>query len=232
MSDFKRGLLQGLRLCFLQGVRVGPVRRLSGFSRSLGHREPEAYGERENAFIAQVGAEEVSQVGEELLQRIRSEYGYKRRELTSTVLEGSVSVSCPDFELRIWVEQDEDVVGQYRRNVEVASLKGFDVFSDARFHQVFTQYCNRLVLEMDGRLDMAGVVDCIEDIENLSAQLSYAPDLSWATLQFINPLLEIRIEPSSIVFQNGPGETLAALIEGSMSVLSLMGDPQGGELPA
>jgi len=216
-------LPEKIRLCFIQGLRAGRIRRLSGFSKQLGHKEPDVLGDRESAFVAQVGHAEVMEETERILGRIRQEFGYRRKEVSTTQSEGAVSVMTPDFELRVWVAQDGEDAGAYQRWIEVASLKQIAFFSDPRFLAVFGDYCNRMVVELEDAMDMEALIDRIEEQEGLARQLDYPSDLSWCRLKFIQPIMEICMEPRRIVFQNGPGEGLGSLVDGSMKAMSLMG---------
>lgn len=216
LEDFGRRFV---RLSYLRGLKTGAIKNLSGFNKTQGHKIPEYNDEQAESFINQAGAHEVRACMDSLLQRIRHEFNYRRRELTLNYIEGSGSIQTPDFELRVWVDQDPDKPGNYRQWTEVAAIQSPSIFTDSRFLGVFENICNTLVIELLSPLIMEEVVDHIEDHKTLSSSLSYPSNLSWIKLVFRQPPLTMQITPKQIQFQLIPGDGLKYLVEGSFQAL-------------
>lgn len=216
LEDFGRRFV---RLSYLRGLKTGAIKHLSGFNKAQGHKIPEYNDEQAEAFIAQAGANEVRTSMDSLLQRIRHEFNYRRRELVLNHIEGSGSIQTPDFELRFWMDQDPDIPENYQQWTEVAAIHSPSIFADSRFLRVFEGICNTLVIELVNDLNLEEVVDHIEDHKTLSSLLSYPSNLNWLKLVFHQPPLTMQITPKQIQFQLIPGDGLKHLVEGSFQAL-------------
>ncbi len=76
---------------------------------------------------------------------------------------------------------------------EVSLIRRQEVVSEDRFINLFSRYCDTIVIEFSGPMNLQDKIDEIESIPQLKKQLTYAADCSSFTLNMAKPSMRIHV---------------------------------------
>lgn len=175
MSESIQQTLPYVALC---GSRKIPVKKLSGFSKAAGHREPEEAGPQTDAFLQNIGAAEVQQQAEQLHRALRVHLGYKRRELNYEATEGAVRLLTPDCQVVIWIEGAPDDLSIALLQWEINRFKDIAFLQSRDFISALDGSCRQLRIRFPKPVIVEDIIDRLEENPAGSAGLDYPPDAS------------------------------------------------------
>lgn len=182
----------------LTGEVRGRVRELRGYSKP---KTPLAtHNDWERDFIEKAGTAEVTAHATDIFEQLRDSFRYKRKDLSFTNVASTASIKGPDFDVNISLSQDPDDAEKYLLTTEVRSFRNSDVIDHPNFLAIFTKYCQRIVFELESKLDLAAKIDDIEEIDALAEHLDYDPECTEFTLRLPKPGIIIRATDDRIVF--------------------------------
>lgn len=208
-SEVTQGLGKGL----LRGCEFGRIDKLSGFAKGR-HRVPDKVYHAANSFVESIGADEVTEVANNLHDEIKDAYDFTRKQLRMESSDGSATITTPDFRVDITISQRTDDSSQYRLLIEVSEFKSPTVFTTEKFDKVFSGHCDTLVIQFEQPASVVDKIDEIEAIRALKKGLRYAADLSELTLSVPGSSLVVRMTPDEVSFSI-PGDTdVKQLLEG------------------
>lgn len=194
---------QGDSLSFVQDATLageirGPVRELRGYQKP---KTPlTTHNSWEQAFVEKAGAEEVSRQATELFEQIRNSFGYKRKELSFACEGSQASIKTRDFDVNLALTQDRDAADYYVLRTEVAAFRRPAIVDDESFLQIFSRYCDRVIVELKARLDVQAKIDEIEGLESDSLSLAYDPAGTTFTLQMRETGIVIEATADRMIF--------------------------------
>lgn len=202
----------------LLGEARGRVRELSGY------RKPpiplSTHSQWEQRFVENSGAIEVVKQATEIFEKIRSSFGYKRKDLDFSNDGSSATIKTPDFDVNVTLAQHPAAADDYVLKTEVAAFRRPDVIKDVNFLEIFTHYCDSVVIELTSELDLKAKIDQIEDIEFLADGLDYDPDCTEFTLRIPGLGIVLYATSSKIIFSLiGQGD-LEKLIEDTQNAVA------------
>ncbi len=202
----------------LVGESFGRVRDLSGFVKPKFALT--SHNSWEQSFIQKAGEGEVATRATEIVDKLRSLFRYKRKDLSFTNLGSVASIKVPDFDVNITLAQDPDAADKYVLRTEVASFHRPEVIDDPNFIEVFAEYCNKVVIDLGQKIDLASKIDEIEEIDSLVDHLKYDPDCTEFTLRIPTTRIIMHATATQIVFSlDGPSD-LKLLLESSLKAIS------------
>lgn len=166
---------QGLGKGFLKGSKFGRIDKLLGFAKGR-HRVPDKVHRAANSFVESIGAEEVTQIANDLHDEIKGAYDFTRKQLRMENSGGSATITTPDFRVDITIDQASDEAAHYRILVEVSEFRSPSVLTTEEFDKVFSGHCDTLVVQFE---KPASVEDKIDEIEAyVSSRKGYATRLT------------------------------------------------------
>ena len=195
----------------LQGEARGRVRELSGYRKPpvpLSKHSP-----WEKRFVENSGETEVVKQATEIFEKIRSSFRYKRKDLDFSNDASSATIKTPDFDVHVTLAQHPDAADDYVLRTEVASFRRPDVIKDANFLEIFTRYCDCVVVELISALDLKAKIDEIEEIDFLADGLDYDPECTEFTLSIPGLGIVLHATSSRMVFSLIEHGDLEKLIE-------------------
>jgi len=182
----------------LAGEIRGPVRELRGYQKP---KTPlTTHNSWEQAFVEKAGADEVNRQATELFEQIRNSFGYKRKELSFACEGSQASIKTRDFDVNLALTQDRDAADCYVLRTEVAAFRRPAVVADESFLQIFSRYCDRVIVELKVRLDIQTKIDEIEELESDSLTLAYDPAGTTFTLQIRETGIVIEATADRMIF--------------------------------
>jgi hypothetical protein len=186
---------------------MGRVKELRGFAK--GHAVPDRASAAARKFIARLAADDIQADLEKTYQSLRESYGFKRRQLESSHADGNGVIRTPRFVYSISVACDpgDAAVVVWRR--EISSLRDPLVVRSPEFHDVFGTQFSSLVFEFSEPIDVAELVDRLEEEERPGVKLSCASDASWCEIAVKGFHNAIRVDRTNLII-DGPNSSSAA----------------------
>lgn len=206
----------------LVGRKEGPVEKLPGFSKEAGHRIPEGLTPASEAFMQKVGHPLVKAEGEALFQRIRQEFGWKRREMTYQEGAGLARLQTPAFQVDLWIEGQAGNPAVYLLQCEVEISEEAILEQEASFSGVFSPLCDQVHIRSSRDIPVVDLIDRLEEEERWAKCLDYPADARWFTLTLGKPPVILRVEKGCLIFQILPGGDLPGLLRGVKTLFPLL----------
>lgn len=202
----------------LRGETLGPVRRLSGFKK--GHHVPDRHASAAEAFVRRAGHDEVKIQMDAIHDRIRKTFGYRRKDVSYVCEDGAATLKSPDFDVNLSIAQDlEDATG-YVLSVEVGAIRRPAVVTEDGFSEVFSDYCDTLVIEFSRSLNVESKIDLIEAIPALNEILEYEADGSSFTLTFRTPGIRLHAVADRMTLSLSESSNIKTLLNVAESALA------------
>lgn len=202
----------------LLGETLGAVRRLSGFKK--GHHVPDRHASAAEAFVRRAGHDEVRTQMDAIHDRIRKTFGYRRKDVSYVCEDGAATLKSPDFDVNLSIAQDLDDATGYVLRTEVGAIRRPAVVTEDGFSEVFSDYCNTLVIEFSRSLNVENRIDQIEAIPALNEVLEYEADCSSFTLTFRTPGIRIHTGADRMTLSLNESSTIKTLLSVAESALA------------
>ena len=216
------GLGSALKDTSLRGEKLGLVRSLSGFHK--GHHVPDGHFSSAEAFVKRAGYEEVKNQAEAIYQKIRAHLGYRRKNVNFACDQDAATIKTPDFDVNLSISQDSEDAAGYIITTEIGVIRRQEVFLEDAFSEAFSNYCDTVVIEFSGKINIEEKIDAIEDIPELESHLKYEADLSSLTLDFPRPSLRIHMSDNCMTLSMPESGSLKVLLTNIQSALSTIKD--------
>jgi hypothetical protein len=146
---------------------------------------------------------------EALHARVRKQFGYKRKDIEFDLSEPEVGrLRTPDFEYRLRATIGDE------RNAEVTWVREFDLLnrsaplSDRRTLDLLGDELDTITLTFSTPLDIADVIDRIEDVEPPDVDLEYDLQCRWCELSLKGVPAVLRLEGSELKLRRQAGRQI------------------------
>lgn len=187
-----------IQRAILSSEDVSGVKRLSGFRST--HKVPKEVAGYANDFIQKIGAEDLEERLDALVARIRSSFGFKRAEISTTISGGVASVMTPKFNASVSLAQDRDDAGQVVWRLEVGGVAQLSTIQLGAFDEVFSEF-EEMDLQFSGAIDVAQLIDLIEDQESADVSVEYPPAANECTILIRPTELRIRVAAGRVTIR-------------------------------
>jgi len=196
----------------LIGHDAGKVTALPGFQRSF-HRVPDARTGDAVTLIRKLGAGAVTGRAEGVYGRLRSQLGYKRKDLSYAHDAGAASIQTPDFAVHFTLEQDPAAVDRYRLTTEVSSFQRPEIMADAAFADIFGSLCDQITVDFVPELDVEQAVFALEDWDGLDGSLEDDAGGTTISLTLNQPPVIVGLDRRSMTVRLARGQNLEQLVQ-------------------
>ena len=181
----------------LSGCQRQAIKTLPGFQKH--HRIPQGDDESRYRFLGKIGAEEIAKDLDSVFHKLRSAFGFKRRELTvMDPIEGSGMIGTPGFDYRIELLLDLDSTEHVVWRRSVNRLQQPDLLFSDSFHSVFGDTLAELNIELTESLDIASIIDHVEDLGGDECSVEYDRDATWCEIRSVDSRSKLRIDGTGI----------------------------------
>jgi len=196
---------------------------LPGFEKRRGHRVPDSLSPGATAFVRRLSAEEVEREIEACHAALRAKLGYKRRQLSVTVHADGASILTPDFEFHLVVEQDPEDPGRVclRRTIQGAQTPA--ILASPSFAEAFGSGFDGLDLSVAQRIDVAGLIDAIEEREPAGWTLDYGYEARSLKLTSPRMPLAVHVTAERVRLVGARPQAASLLLEAADAAVSAMG---------
>lgn len=198
------------------GRREGGVKTLLGFKKGY-HTVPDAVNAATSGFLAKACAAELAGEAEELFQRARALFGYKRKEVSLEVASPEAVLSSRDFTLALSYALDEQDPASYVVTRTLQGLKHGDFAATAECSEFFGGMFGELLFVLARGAPVEAVIDAVESLTGEDGlTVDYPSDCRHCVLSVPNVSATVRFtgaELSMVFPKNGsPGELLQAFL--------------------
>jgi hypothetical protein len=152
-----------------------PVRSLSGFKSH--HKVPKEASDYHSNWVSSIADEDVKDRVNKRFQEVKTALGLKRKEIEA--VDGRIITK--DFEYAIWCEQDSDSPSHAVFKEELSDVTPEYLF-DADFNEIFDRTFDEMVLSPKKAIDVEGLIDAIEELDDPRLSVDYEPDVSGCTV--------------------------------------------------
>lgn len=196
---------------------AGRVKDLAGFRKT--HTLPDRANEWARKYVNRIAAADIKADLDNVFDMVREQFGYKRKDLdVSAERDGLGFIRTPDFEytVSLAVNPDEPTDVIWRR--EIGRLSGPEFVRSEGFQAVFGSMFDRLVFEFAIPVDVAELVDRIEDSPPEGVKVGVASDANAAEIALVGFAGKVTVTPDAVTIQGRPGDS-ASLLEQFLTFL-------------
>jgi hypothetical protein len=198
------------------GTEFGNIRGLPGWK--PGHRPPTAINDQTTSFVQSISEDMVPEAAEELLQSLRREFGYTRREAEVQKSPGSATITTKEFTVDYSIGIAKDNISKYVMRTELSQIANPTVLDTEAFADVFDNIFNRVKIQITGSLDVRAVIDQAEASKALGLSVKYPSDESSCTLEFADVGFTMGVTRKSITLRFPKKVAVETLLEGVKKV--------------
>ncbi len=211
-----------LKASSLRGEKFGSVRSLSGFKK--GHHVPDRHSNATESFVRGVGHEEVKAQAEAIHERIRANFSYKRKDINYECDDGVAIIKTPDFDVNLLLVQNSDDAAGYVLTTEVGFIRRMEVVTEDGFSNVFSSYCDTVVIDFARRLDIEAKIDDVESIPEFKKHFKYEADCSSFTLDIPSHQIRIHVTADKMTISLVRSGNIKTLLRKAQSALATLGN--------
>lgn len=199
----------------LLNERKIPVKDLSGFRKH--HRAPTKEAASES-WLAELAMEDLVSDLEETYSKLRSGFGFKRKQLTAadpTENVGEVATPGFTYEVSISPIEDQPKLALWRR--AISRISDADTVTSAEFEETFGNLFNILELALEKPVDVEDVIDEVEDCDDPNVSVDYEKDATWCRIDFRGRNESVHVEAERIQVRSSGDIPPSQLIEAFLS---------------
>jgi hypothetical protein len=172
---------QRLARVLLWSETRGRVKELAGFQKT--HTVPDRVRPATERFVASIARDDLQADLDAVYAAVREHLGYKRKDVTLTpATDGTGSLRTPEFDYLVTVALAEDDPAAVVWRREVTHLRSPELLRRPAFQAAFGNAFQALSFEYAEPLDVAGLVDRLEDEPPAGVRVRCAADGTWCEL--------------------------------------------------
>ena len=188
--------------------RLVPIHSLQRFQSH--HRTPQQRDRSTQQFIAGLAETELATAAEQMFQRIRREFQFKRKQISlGPEGNGIYLIQTPDFYFELFAEQDAERPDHLRVQRQFSHFQDLNLIQRDEFAAIVGNHPWRLRNYFVTPCDVVELIDAFEEAEIAGVSLDFPGSHAWldvminskssqeATLRIESDRLEIRTRPAS-----------------------------------
>jgi hypothetical protein len=188
------------------------LKTLSGYRKH--HRMPEKGTVIADSFLAEIAENDLNEDLDNAFKKLRSEFGFKRKELSATDPIGNVGeVVTPGFTYEVSISTIEGESANVLWRRAISGIKSADAVTCPEFEATFGKQFNILQIQLKVPVDVEDVIDRVEDSEDPNIKIDYEKDASWCRIEFRGRKESIYVEADMIKVRSDAEISPDALIE-------------------
>jgi hypothetical protein len=221
--------LKQLKRVVFRGETRDRVKNLAGFQK--GFKLPDAATPSAQKWTYRLAADDLRVRLEDIYNALREHLGFKRKDLETTLsTDGLGFIRSPSFDFTMSVSLDPDDPTNVIWRREVSQVTDPDVLRSEGFRKVFGGKLEMLQFDFEKQIDVAELVDRIEDDPPPGVKVRVASDGSTCDVTVQGFVGRIHVERASLRVEGPPGLTPDSLVEQFFAFQSRFGGKKG--LPA
>lgn len=182
----------------------GRIKDLSGFRKT--HTLPERANDWARKYVNRIATADIKADLDNTFEMVREQFGYKRKDLdVSAERDGMGFIRTPDFEYTVSLSVNPDEPSDVIWRREVGRLSGPEFVRSENFQHVFGTMFDRLVFEFAVPVDVAELVDRIEDSPPEGVKVSVASDSGAAVIALAGFAGKISVSRDALTIEGRAG---------------------------
>ena len=174
-----------------------PTKSLKGLQKY--HRIPRSGESEVVRFLADRAKPDIEHDLDEMFKRLRDTFGYKRRDLLVTgPIDGAGAIRVPDFEYRLQIIPNAAEPEYFVWERSVVSISSLAIILNQSFQTTFDQFITSMIVEFPERLDIAAIIDHVEDLIDKTCSIDYDRDATWCEIAMIDSTAKMKIQPQQV----------------------------------
>ena len=203
----------------LVGRGAGLVKNLAGF-RKQHHTLPDAVNAATSAFFAKLCAPELAAEAEDVFQRARTGFGYKRAELSLDVASPTAVLTARDFTFELAYALEKANPAAYEITRTLHGLAD-GVTTRPEFNALFAGTCASLVFALAKGVKVEAVIDAVEARDGADGlTVRYPSDCRHCVLAVTDVSAEVVCDGATLEMRFPRAGSPAELIEAFVAVRS------------
>jgi uncharacterized protein YajQ (UPF0234 family) len=167
-----------------------------------------------DSFLAEIAENDLNEDLDNAFKKLRSEFGFKRKELSATDPIGNVGeVVTPGFTYEVSISTIEGESANVLWRRAISGIKSADAVTCPEFEATFGKQFNILQIQLKVPVDVEDVIDRVEDSEDPNIKIDYEKDASWCRIEFRGRKESIYVEADMIKVRSDAEISPDALIE-------------------
>jgi hypothetical protein len=172
----------------------GAVKQLRGFKKSH-HSLPDAVNQATSGFLARLCVDELSEEGEMWFQRVRTVFGYKRKDLALDVSTPTAVLTARDFVFELAYALDEKDPASYVVTKALHNVRNADVVQLPEMEEVFEGAFSEIAFGLKKGARVEAVIDAVEALpEEAKMRVTYPSDYRDCTLSVDGVQAEVKFD--------------------------------------
>ena len=205
-----------LKRTLLRDVTTHDIASLSGFKKRFHHVRDHVSSSTKD-FVVSVAEGEIQNEMKEVFDSIKENLKYKRREVTTE----SGRIITPDFEYAVYAMQSEDDPTEALIIEELVNVKP-SIVQKSEFNEVFDGRFSQVVFQFETEVDVAALIDQLEEPDRKDIELDYDHTATWCELSIDNSELSLRMEPGELTVISKRRQSPRELIESFFEMQKLI----------
>ncbi len=187
------------------------------------HRIPTKFDEWAEKFVGDLATDEIKEDLNEVHKRLRREYSLRRADMSVSHEDGRASIDTPYFQYSLLAIPNEEDLSEVIWIRQVSDIRErVQVLSDP-FSRVFADVFDTVEYFPDSLIDVEGLIDRVEDLEDDRIRLDYDIDATSCQIEIEGVAGMVQIE-SQVVSMTNPASTNARdLLESFLEMQEMMG---------
>ena len=195
----------------LLNERKMPLKSLGGYQKHHRLSGKEVVSDK---FLTDLAASDLNDELESAFAKLRSGFGFKRKELTATdPMENCGEVATPGFTYEVSVSTIDGEPSNVLWRRAISRISDAETVTSPQFEETFGTQFNILELALTEPVDVEAVIDEVEDCDDPSVTVDYEKDASWCRIEFRGRKESIHVESDCIRVRSSGEISPSDLIE-------------------
>lgn len=202
------------------------LKRLGGFKKN--HSTPSASNGATERFVHQIAQKELEADLQNTFDATRAAFCFKRRDIESHGSEnGSGGITTPYFSYTVCVSPAPDDPSEVVWRREVNGIREPEIVFGEQFEEAFDRAFDTLELETGETIDVAEVIDRVEDLDSSEVTVSYDRAATSCEITFLGVDAQVRLDRQVFRIRHPRRVTSRQLLESFLEVQQQLVDDQG-----
>lgn len=180
--------------------KIGGIKSLSGFKKS--HSIPDNKTHSTEIFVHTISSEELQDETQNISDRIKTSFGYKRKDISLSESDGQKSLLTPDFVIHVSINQSDENCREFVKIIRLTEISNKEIIKSEKFDSAFNGVFNSLIIRLDSTINIEKLIDDIEEVQDDELELHYPVNLAYCDLEVANIPGKIRVFSDEIVDQS------------------------------
>lgn len=189
------------------------------------HRLPDRPGVSADAFVARLATEDITADINQVFAALKTAFKFKRADLqSSNVGDGAATIVTPYFNYSITIGLDPEDISQVKVSRTVDDVKQPSQLFTAAFSKVFAGVFDTVRLDSPTPIDLPGLVDRIEELNDERIELDYDPQVTYCRLRVQGVSGAVTVQSRSLSIVHTRPQSPQVLLRSLLSLQAILGE--------